>query len=119
MHSLQGPSNYKFDYGVHDPYTGDNKQQHEIRHGDVVKGAYSFKEADGTTRVVEYEAGPHSGFNAVVRRIGHARHPAVYGGAGGYHGVGYGPIGYGGAGYEGAYGGAHSYVGPTNFGYKY
>lgn len=78
-----------------------------------MKGAYSFKEADGTTRVVEYEAGPHSGFNAVVKRIGHAHHPAVYGGAGGYfHGAEYG--------HGGAHGGAaHSHVGPTSFGYKY
>lgn len=29
---------YKFDYGVHDFKTGDNKNQWEVRHGDVVKG---------------------------------------------------------------------------------
>lgn len=31
---------YKFDYGVHDFKTGDNKNQWEVRHGDVVKGEY-------------------------------------------------------------------------------
>lgn len=38
-----------------------------------------LKEADGTTRVVEYTADKHNGFNAIVKRIGHAEHPHVYG----------------------------------------
>lgn len=58
-----------------------------------MKGAYSLKEADGTVRVVEYEANPHGGFNAVVKRLGHARHP----------------------GHPDAY----SHVGTTHFGYHY
>ena len=37
-----------------------------------------MKEADGTTRVVEYTADDHNGFNAVVKKIGHAHHPEVY-----------------------------------------
>lgn len=32
---------YKFDYGVKDPHTGDNKDQWETRDGDVVKGEYN------------------------------------------------------------------------------
>lgn len=36
-----------------------------------------MKEADGTTRIVEYTADDHNGFNAVVKKIGHAEHPAV------------------------------------------
>ncbi|GBP55699.1 Adult-specific cuticular protein ACP-20 [Eumeta japonica] len=36
-------------------------------------GVYSLHEADGT-RVVEYTADKHNGFNAVVRREGHAKH---------------------------------------------
>ncbi|XP_045446452.1 cuticle protein 19-like [Melitaea cinxia] len=78
---------YAYDYSVNDPHTGDHKTQWETRDGDVVKGAYSFVEADGTTRIVEYTADKHNGFNAVVKRIGHARHPQVnkyYNGAGHY-----------------------------------
>ncbi|XP_055605930.1 uncharacterized protein LOC129754087 [Uranotaenia lowii] len=66
---------YKFEYGVDDPHTGDHKKQWEFRDGDVVKGGYMLKEADGTTRVVEYTADDHNGFNAVVKKIGHAYHP--------------------------------------------
>ncbi|KAK7869768.1 hypothetical protein R5R35_008304 [Gryllus longicercus] len=66
---------YKYEYAVHDPHTGDVKQQHEVRDGDRVKGAYSLVEADGSVRVVEYVADGHSGFNAVVKKIGHAAHP--------------------------------------------
>ena len=70
---------YKFEYGVKDGHTGDHKTQWEHRDGDVVKGGYSFNEADGTKRVVEYTSDKKNGFNAVVKNIGHAHHPAVYG----------------------------------------
>ncbi|EDS38713.1 adult cuticle protein [Culex quinquefasciatus] len=63
-------------------------------------GGYMLKEADGTTRVVEYTADDHNGFNAVVKKIGHAHHPEthhqhvvaapqphVYGGFGNYAGA--------------------------------
>ncbi|XP_013135529.1 PREDICTED: cuticle protein 19-like [Papilio polytes] len=82
---------YAYDYSVSDPHTGDHKSQWESRDGDVVKGAYTLAEPDGTTRIVEYTADKHNGFNAVVKRIGHAQHPQVYNthsdGAGyyGYH----------------------------------
>jgi len=46
------------------------KSQQETRSGDVVQGAYSLIEADGTRRIVEYTADPVHGFNAVVRREG-------------------------------------------------
>lgn len=36
-----------------------------------------MKEADGTTRIVEYTADKHHGFNAIVKKIGHANHPEV------------------------------------------
>ncbi|XP_017784042.1 PREDICTED: adult-specific cuticular protein ACP-20-like [Nicrophorus vespilloides] len=65
---------YKFNYAVHDPHTGDEKQHHEERDGDQVKGTYTLKEADGTTRVVEYKADKHNGFNAVVHKLGHPTH---------------------------------------------
>nr|UUJ74911.1 cuticular protein [Trypoxylus dichotomus] len=68
---------YEFNYGVSDAHTGDQKTQHEIRDGDVVKGSYSLHEADGTVRTVHYEADDHNGFNAVVTRSGHAAHPAT------------------------------------------
>ncbi|KAJ8731861.1 hypothetical protein PYW08_014591 [Mythimna loreyi] len=69
---------YSFDYAVADPHTGDHKTQWESRDGDVVKGAYSLAEPDGTTRIVEYTADKHNGFQAVVKRIGHAHHPQHY-----------------------------------------
>lgn len=58
-----------------------------------MKGSYTLKEADGTTRIVEYHADSHNGFNAVVHKVGTPTHG---GGAGGYDG-GYGDAGgYGG-----------------------
>ncbi|KAL3277764.1 hypothetical protein HHI36_013104 [Cryptolaemus montrouzieri] len=99
------PAQYKFDYGVHDPHTQDVKSQWEQRDGHHVKGAYTLKEADGTTRLVEYTADPHSGFNAVVKRIGHAHHPAHHG----HH--------HGGA-HHGGHGG-DSFVGVTHWGFQH
>ncbi|EGI61099.1 Larval cuticle protein A2B [Acromyrmex echinatior] len=59
---------YSYAYNVQDALTGDAKSQHESRNGDIVSGSYSFIEADGTRRIVEYTADPVNGFNAVVRR---------------------------------------------------
>ncbi|KAL9693443.1 hypothetical protein quinque_012728 [Culex quinquefasciatus] len=61
---------YSFSYGISDKLTGDQKEQHETRNGDVVQGSYSLVEADGTRRIVDYTADPHNGFNAVVRKEG-------------------------------------------------
>ncbi|XP_035909171.1 adult-specific cuticular protein ACP-20-like [Anopheles stephensi] len=80
---------YKYDYGVQDAHTGDHKSQWEIRDGDVVKGGYTLYDADGTKRVVEYTADKHNGFNAVVKKIGHASHPQVYKTEHGISGGGY------------------------------
>ncbi|PZC78985.1 hypothetical protein B5X24_HaOG216936 [Helicoverpa armigera] len=57
---------YEYNYSVADGHTGDNKSQQESRDGDVVRGSYSFHEADGSVRTVQYSADDHSGFNAVV-----------------------------------------------------
>jgi hypothetical protein len=59
---------YSYTYSVNDAATGDNKQQSETRDGDVVKGQYSFVEADGSLRTVDYTADPVNGFNAVVHK---------------------------------------------------
>ncbi|XP_015512692.1 larval cuticle protein A2B-like [Neodiprion pinetum] len=59
---------YTYAYDVQDSLTGDAKSQQETRNGDVVSGSYSFIEADGTRRTVEYTADPVNGFNAVVHR---------------------------------------------------
>ncbi|XP_063915044.1 cuticle protein 7-like [Zophobas morio] len=61
---------YNFAYAVNDQHTGDSKSQHETRNGDVVHGQYSLTDPDGSRRVVDYSAGPHTGFNAVVQRTG-------------------------------------------------
>ncbi|XP_073841457.1 uncharacterized protein [Musca autumnalis] len=77
---------YEFGYGVKDLKTGDIKDQWEERDGDHVKGSYTLKEADGTTRVVDYHADGHHGFNAVVKKLGHAHHPESYHHHGGWEG---------------------------------
>lgn len=59
-----------------DGLTGDQKSQHEVRDGDVVKGSYSVVEPDGSLRVVDYAADDVNGFNAVVKRIGPSLHAA-------------------------------------------
>ncbi|XP_073811640.1 uncharacterized protein [Musca autumnalis] len=61
---------YEFVYGVEDLKTGDIKQQWESRDGDKVKGSYSLKESDGTTRVVQYTSDKKKGFEATVHKIG-------------------------------------------------
>lgn len=67
---LQEHPKYQFNYAVHDHHTGDIKQQYEERDGDSVKGSYSLKEADGSTRIVNYKADKHNGFQATVAKIG-------------------------------------------------
>lgn len=59
---------YSFAYGVKDSLSGDDKSQHEVRDGDVVKGQYSLVEPDGSRRIVDYTADPVNGFNAVVSK---------------------------------------------------
>lgn len=76
---------YHFQYAVHDPLTGDVKDQNEVSdgHGNV-KGTYSLIEADGAKRVVEYTADDAHGFRALVKRIepaagaGHGRQVPSY-----------------------------------------
>ncbi|XP_046393606.1 adult-specific cuticular protein ACP-20-like [Ischnura elegans] len=101
---------YNFDYGVSDHKTGDQKNQWETRDGDVVKGAYSLNEADGTVRTVEYTADKHNGFNAVVKRQGKAVHPHHY--APVYHHGGHATVGHVGAYGVGHYG--HGYANGNN-----
>lgn len=59
---------YAFGYDVQDAITGDNKNQFEVRNGDVVRGQYSLNDPDGTRRIVDYSADDASGFNAIVRK---------------------------------------------------
>ncbi|XP_014246592.1 cuticle protein 7-like [Cimex lectularius] len=68
------PPHYDYEYKVHDEHTGDYKSQHETREGDKVKGFYMLKEPDGTVREVHYTADHKNGFNAEVKRVGHAVH---------------------------------------------
>lgn len=73
---MQAHPKYQYNYGVADGVTGDQKSQHEVRDGGVVKGSYSVVEPDGSVRVVDYAADDVNGFNAVVKRIGPAHHAA-------------------------------------------
>ncbi|XP_026811802.1 histidine-rich glycoprotein-like [Rhopalosiphum maidis] len=66
---------YRFEYGVHDPQTGDIKKQYEERDGDTVRGYYSLVEPDGSIRLVEYTADAKNGFQATVKKIGSSHHP--------------------------------------------
>lgn len=60
-------TDYKYSYDIQDPTTGDSKSQHEVRQGDIVRGAYSFLGPDGMKRTVEYTADSKHGFQAVIR----------------------------------------------------
>lgn len=53
---------------MHDPHTGDVKNQKEVRDGDVVNGEYSLVEPDGSVRTVKYQADWETGFHATVTR---------------------------------------------------
>ncbi|XP_061397850.1 adult-specific cuticular protein ACP-20-like [Musca vetustissima] len=103
-HDYHSHPKYEFKYGVKDLKTGDIKDQWEHRDGDHVKGSYTLKESDGTTRVVDYHADGHNGFNAVVKKLGHAHHPETYQHHGGYEG------GFGNHGYSHGHGHATSYA---------
>lgn len=59
---------YHFSYKVADAETGDYKTQTEVRDGDVVRGEYSLRDADGYLRSVHYTADSVNGFQAVVQR---------------------------------------------------
>ncbi|XP_017778985.1 PREDICTED: larval cuticle protein A2B-like, partial [Nicrophorus vespilloides] len=61
---------YSYGYGVQDPSTGDYKNQHEERDGDVVRGYYSLVQPDGVTRIVHYTADALHGFRAHVEYKG-------------------------------------------------
>jgi hypothetical protein len=64
----EAPANYEFNYDVHDPHTGDIKQQHEVAKEGSISGQYSLIDADGYRRIVDYTADDHHGFQANVRR---------------------------------------------------
>ncbi|XP_055605932.1 histidine-rich glycoprotein-like [Uranotaenia lowii] len=70
-HDYFAHAKYKYDYGVEDPHTGNHHSHWEERDGDVVKGAYTLFDSDGSTRIVEYTADPLHGFKAVVKKIQH------------------------------------------------
>ncbi|XP_005184986.1 larval cuticle protein A3A-like [Musca domestica] len=74
-HDYYAHPKYEFKYGVKDLKTEDIKEQWEHRDGDKVHGGYLLKEADGTTRIVNYHADDHSGFHADVKTIGEAKQP--------------------------------------------
>ncbi|KAI8429095.1 hypothetical protein MSG28_007655 [Choristoneura fumiferana] len=63
---------YQYEYKVEDPHTGDNKYQHEVRDGDVVKGVYSLLEADGSIRTINKML--FLRFNAVVKHSAPGQH---------------------------------------------
>uniref|UniRef100_A0A182RUG7 Uncharacterized protein n=2 Tax=Anopheles funestus TaxID=62324 RepID=A0A182RUG7_ANOFN len=93
-HDYYAYPKYKFEYGVKDPHTGDQKSHWEERDGDVVKGVYSLYEPDGSERVVVYRADKLHGFEAHVKHITHGGHVQSYGQEHAYLGEVHGEHGY-------------------------
>jgi len=60
------PTPYEFGYDVQDEYGTQLTRQESGDGNGAVKGSYSYKDAQGLTRVVEYVADGH-GFRAVVK----------------------------------------------------
>lgn len=73
--NINEPAKYAFQYQVADPTTGDQKEQHEERDGDNVRGFYTLVEPDGTLRRVDYTADEEHGFQAVVTKQAGAAAP--------------------------------------------
>ncbi|XP_063838423.1 larval cuticle protein A2B-like [Ostrinia nubilalis] len=77
-HEAPSVPNYNFAYEVNDPHTGDIKNQHESRRGDIVQGQYSLVQPDGIRRTVDYRADEHTGFHATVNNEGRPlAHPTL------------------------------------------
>lgn len=66
---FQGDASYEFGYDIHNPLSNDIKSHHEVRDGKNVLGYYTFKEADGSIRMVKYKVTPETGFEAVVEKL--------------------------------------------------
>ncbi|GJQ73100.1 hypothetical protein Trydic_g1729 [Trypoxylus dichotomus] len=64
----QESGTYSYNYGISNEATGDNKSKWEKRENNVVRGAYSIVEPDGTTRLVEYTADAN-GFHPVIKKL--------------------------------------------------
>lgn len=58
---FQAYPKYQFEYGVHDGHTGDQKSQHEIRDGGLVKGEYERKDKNAYQRL-NYVYDSHHGY---------------------------------------------------------
>lgn len=62
----EAPKPYSFAYEATDDTTGANSKREESSDGRTTRGSYSYIDADGVFRVVEYTA-DENGFNANVR----------------------------------------------------
>ena len=60
------PKPYSFTYEAVDDQTGANSKREESSDGRTTRGSYSYIDADGVFRVVEYTA-DENGFNANIR----------------------------------------------------
>lgn len=67
------PSNYEFQYGVKDAYTGQDFKHTEKHNGDKTSGSYAVALPDGRTQVVTYTADDANGFVAEVVYEGEAQ----------------------------------------------
>lgn len=62
----ESPKPYSFSYEATDEVTGSNSKREESSDGRTTRGSYSYIDADGVFRVVDYTA-DENGFNANVR----------------------------------------------------
>lgn len=62
----EDPKPYSFAYETTDPETGTVSKREESSDGLTVRGSYSYTDADGVYRIVDYTA-DENGFNANVR----------------------------------------------------
>lgn len=62
----EAPRPYSFAYEATDELTGSNSKREESSDGRTTRGSYSYIDADGVFRVVDYTA-DENGFNANVR----------------------------------------------------
>ena len=74
---FQAPAHYKYDYAVHDDYSGAHFGHYEARDGYETKGEYFVNLPDGRIQRVTYTADEH-GYHPVVTYEGKAHHDKGY-----------------------------------------
>ena len=69
------PAQYRFDWKVEDPESGNNFGQDESRDGDQTSGSYYVALPDGRLQKVTYTVDAYNGYQAEVTYEGEAKYP--------------------------------------------